>query len=613
MITGIRGLLLFLAIVVLKCESHGALTLTSVSHISISCVSDTIAYSGGSIAVSGASCAWPNPVPFFSWGGPNSYSNSGLAMSSVSALVDPGEYYVTYSCGGTPSGDTLWVSVGYEVDYTDFAGTQEVLTTAGIGMKNTSGANNWCRGASSKNYIPSSEDCWLEIVADVTNKGRKIGFSDFGLQSHCANQMDYGVYLVSGGGLQRVVGSSYTAIGAYSAGDRIRVSREGTDLKIYKNGVLLNTYAGGSTLQNKELVGDFNAFDANYIVDNVGCSHRPPFPIEIRVNQVPCGSTTGGISIQPCAADSYTYSWSSGESTSSISGKTVGQYVLTMTASDGWAIKRTISLGYEPTLVNAKDVIIYADYMSRIAGSAGWSSGANSNNSTNNVNQWIEFEVSDKDKQHAFGFNNSPSNTHLLTSQEYGIILYNDSTRLIHTSGTTIGSKTTIKNSDIIRVKLETTSWKVFINEYLTGSGSMSGSTWYGELLGYDLNSEFNNVRVSWSCDTIPQPYAELEYHPAGGVTPVFQERLKFVHSEIYDPGSVANLEYLIYDYAHNIVAGIDESGSPVIANSPSANLDYGINKFSLSLEPLSLNRGIYLLEVTTPKDEKLYLKFEIL
>jgi hypothetical protein len=610
--TVIRLLVAMFSVIAIPDSSLAALSLTSVSHISFTCQGDTIAYSGGTITITGASCTFPQ-IPFYYWGGPSAYSQSGFGKDTMVNLVDPGEYYVTYSCNGTPSGDTLRVSVGYEVDYTDFAGTQEVLTSKGIGMKNTSGSNNWCRGASSKNYIPASEDCWVEIVADVTNKHRKIGFSDYGLQNHCANSMDYGVYLVSGGNLQRVVGSSYTNIGTYAAGNRIRVAREGTNLKIYKNGTLINTYAGGTTLQNKELVGDFNAFDANYVVDNVGCSHRGPFPIDIEVNHIPCGASTGGISISPCADDTYTYSWSGGESTSTISGKSVGLYTATITTADGWAIKRSISVGYEPTFVNAKNSIINAQNLLKNAGSASWDAGANSKNSTNATNQWIEFEINSKDKQHAFGFNNSPANSHPLTSQEYGVILYNDSTRLLHTSSTTIGSKTTVKNTDIVRVKLETSTWKVFINEYLTGSGSMTGSTWYGEVLGYDIGSEFQNVRVSWNCDTIPQGYSELEYSPNGGVVVVFQERVKFVYPEVYDPGNNAKLEYRVYNYAHQIVAGIDESGTAIVTNSPLVGLDYGINKYSLNLEPLSLAQGFYLLEVVTPKDEKLYLKFEIL
>lgn len=607
-------------------QSQAVLEVSSIQHIRISCSSDSTHESLGEISVSGASCN-PSYILIIEWFGPNSYSSTGATISSLS---DPGLYRVTYKCVPTKwcvgcstlfSGDTLDVYLGYQLEYTDFGGgVNEVYSSTSIALENVA-SNSWCRGASSENILKGSTDGWIQYIPPSTTVHRYIGFRTWPGANHCGVNdatSGYGLYLVSGGSLRKVEKGSQTTIGTYAANDVLWVEYDHTDGKVYyyKNGVQLSSSSPNFfsfQIQDKRV--EARIWTSGQTIDNVATSFKPPFDVNITVNNIPCGRATGGsISLDPCGTGSYTYDWNYGPTTSSVSNLTKGQYYVTIEGANNWMYKKTISVGYDPEWTDLYEVTHTGTSLEKTSGTNSWHGGAQSSSVLPiSTDGWFEFEVAEATKLKAIGFSDNPSSPYGTADIDFGLRLENDSSRYLFELGSTIGNPISIDPKDRIRISKEGSNYKFYFNDYLFSTRSITNQSYHLAVVFNEVGGVLGSTSVSWNCDSMPQPLARLEKEPDGANVAVFQDRLSIVYEEPYDVGANKSLNYRIYNEARALVAGVNAGGTALVSGSPVVDLAYGINHYTLFLHDLSLPSGKYLLEVTTPKDEKLYLRFELI
>ena len=113
---------------------------------------------------------------------------------------------------------------------------------------------------------------------------------------------------------------------------------------------------------------------------------------------------------------------------------------------------------------------------------------------------------------------------------------------------------------------------------------------------------------------TYDETYVKLKHQFDGGYYYVENQELRFENSEEYEVGDYRYVAYNIYDKNHNLVGGVDETGTPLITGSEQLDNQIGENKYKLDLSALTLTTNEYFtFEVINDKKEKKVLKFKLL
>jgi RHS repeat-associated protein len=143
-----------------------------------------------------------------------------------------------------------------EVSWTDLYN----FTTQGNKVIGT-GASGWGNsGAASEQVLPAAQDGWFEFVATETTTHRMLGLSQQNTDANFGS-IDYAFYLASTGIASVYLhGVSYSGVQAvsYKVGDTLRMVREGTSMKYYKN----QSFLGSSSASSAALLID-GAFNTN--------------------------------------------------------------------------------------------------------------------------------------------------------------------------------------------------------------------------------------------------------------------------------------------------------------------------------------------------------------
>jgi PKD repeat protein len=143
-------------------------------------------------------------------------------------------------------------------------------TASGTVLTKTGGATGWNAGAVSRKAIRAG-DGYVEFVAGETGTARMVGLSH-GDADADFRDIDFAIYPHIGGSLHVYERGVYKAgLGAYAAGDRLRVAVEGGAVKYSRNGTVLYTsaavpaypllvdtslYSSGATVRDTVLVGE---------------------------------------------------------------------------------------------------------------------------------------------------------------------------------------------------------------------------------------------------------------------------------------------------------------------------------------------------------------------
>lgn len=133
---------------------------------------------------------------------------------------------------------------------------------------------------------------------------------------------------------------------------------------------------------------------------------------------------------------------------------------------------------------------------------------------------------------------------------------------------------------------------------------------------GNEIASNSSTKQKSKCVIPLPPPdkgYAEITKRVDGGYIQIYTgQNLKFNYVSEYNPGpsSILNtLKYCIYNEDREVVLGFSEDNEFIIDGSPMFTVRYGNNFIDLDCNKLGYKK--YLLEVVTPKGDKLYLKFK--
>ena len=117
-------------------------------------------------------------------------------------------------------------------------------------------------------------------------------------------------------------------------------------------------------------------------------------------------------------------------------------------------------------------------------------------------------------------------------------------------------------------------------------------------------------------------PFVIIQYAKNRGYSPLSRTldggyytcpgKLYFTYNEEYyrDP-SFNRLEYRIYNEKRIVVGGRDKNGAAIGSTfSPILTVKKGMNKYGVNVSWLGAGHGYYVLEVTSPKNEKSFLRF---
>ncbi|MCG8307532.1 MAG: S8 family serine peptidase [Cytophagales bacterium] len=129
--------------------------------------------------------------------------------------------------------------------------------------------NNWYEGAASFNELPPNTDGWIEMTTVENNTNRMFGLSNYN-QDASWNTIDYDFYVRYNGTIQIYEsGSLKCNCGNYSAGDKIRVERQGSQILYKLNG---NTIYTSTCDPNESLIADVSLYSTNSTISNAVAS-----------------------------------------------------------------------------------------------------------------------------------------------------------------------------------------------------------------------------------------------------------------------------------------------------------------------------------------------------
>jgi hypothetical protein len=356
----------------------------------------SLIFKAGVIAPGGTTSAGSVSVNVVGGASPYNYNwSSGEQTNNISNKAS-GEYTLTVTdAAGRIKSRTY--DLGYKLHWLDLTG---VTQNNGVLTKNT--PQQWGNaGGESVNILTANTNGWLEFIVDHASNNYITGFS-------ITNGLVYSDFVsafsinTATGLYGSYEGATFTLLGNCDKGDIFRISREGSAMKYYKNGVMVRSIAADPAL-------DLTVKASIHSVNNVTPSIQTSFDSRIItspiVNGVNSAGNSGSIAANPVTGTApYTYLWSTGEQTSSITGKTPGVYNVSITDAEGRSINKGFNLGYKLTWAEVAGVSASNDRLTKTA-AAGWgNAGGNSSNILlANTDGWFEF-TADNAHSYLIGF-----------------------------------------------------------------------------------------------------------------------------------------------------------------------------------------------------------------
>lgn len=477
----------------------------------------------------------------------------------------------------------------------------------------------------SKNiYNPGETGLTQFTVTDATSK-LITGLSTPGIAAESPSGFLYG-FLLDNGRLNTVNAGVVSPAGNYSSSDIFAIDVQSGAIRYLQNNNVLKTI----NFNNSQAL----AFSGLVVSATTTVVITPYFPYywypQITLNSLTdaaCGNDKSGqidVSVSGGFAP-YTYSWSNLAHTQDLSNVPAGTYTLTVrdqfgqTASATYTIATAISWGeFDGNLsVNPSN-----ESITKSSGTNGWNAGAASNNTLPaSTNGWAEFKVSNIAVNYVFGLSDVGSAVTNYQALNYGIKLTNTSsgyytisfypyfhivwnttntyTVNISQNGVNTPYSGTYIAGDVFRVERQGNRINYYKNGtliYFTTATNISAKIMKAEVFVNYTGSQLVNCRCNFGCPVIIQ-YAELRKKTDGGYVPSINNTLYFQYNEEYVTNN--NFTYKIFD-----------NSNTAVLSSSTLSKTYGDNRYALNVAGLTAGK-FYILEVTSSKKEKWYLRFK--
>lgn len=278
----------------------------------------------------------------------------------------------------------------------------------GIITRNVSGSSWTQSGAVSSNSLPPNTDGWMEFSATAASDFM-VGFTSNDVIS--SNEFTNAIMCTSAGSAYySYEGVTTTSLGTWVSGDIIRISRQGSQVKYSRNGSVVRTVSVTASARLKIKASIYTIGKSTPVVTTSFDAQIVLMPTIVGV-EGPAG--TGSISLAAWGATSpYTYSWSSGETTSSITNKAHGTYTVSVTDAAGRTAAGSYTIGRRTNWISLAGVSVASNTLLKTTAPANWTTtgGLSSNALAPNTDGWIEFAVSpSNDFMIVFSLNDIPS------------------------------------------------------------------------------------------------------------------------------------------------------------------------------------------------------------
>ncbi|HEY5750649.1 MAG TPA: RHS repeat-associated core domain-containing protein [Chryseolinea sp.] len=324
------------------------------------------------------------------------------------------------------------------------------------------GANGWISGAASTNLLRAGVDGQVQFTWTGATGQYMVGLSRTDKDVNY-NSIEYGIAYSSGVISVIQSGNSVGTYGTPQANEVFKVVRTGNTIYYYRSSSTMPmATATLSNIYNSTFLVDVSV--SSGIMPVVQASFDVALNISASVTPVSYGGINGGISVSVTQGTGpYTYSWSSGETTSSISGKPVGTYTVTVTDAVGHVTPKSISIGYKPNwtdLVGGVSVDVNKNLVK--TGNNAWDGGAASYNILpEGSDGWLEFAWTNS---WAYEIGLSRRNLDASTSVEYGLYVLAGGDINIYESGTLVGTFGRAASGDIFRIVKDGVAMKYYHN-----------------------------------------------------------------------------------------------------------------------------------------------------
>jgi hypothetical protein len=363
----------------------------------------------------------------------------------------------------------------YPATWTDLV---NVTVNADNSVTKSGTGTEYVSNAGSENILPAGQNGFIQFTY-IPNSGAQFFVSLAGTnKSTLVDNSLYSVLITTTGAISVYERNTLKAsFAALISGDIIKLAREGTDIKYYKNTTLLYTTAVGQslaslradlTISRGRVPALFCSFDRRLVA-------KPTFQLPDYTN------ANGSISLQMEGGDApFTYQWSSGETTASVSGKQRGTYTVTVTDATNRTFSATYSLGYPVGWKNAAGVLQNSDNtLMRTAAGAAWNAGASSTNILpENTDGWIEFTINDPFGMYMIGLSNFDPNTDY-DYLRYAIYITSIGGINVYESNVSVGFFGTVVKGDVFRISREGAQMKYYRNGIVFRTVSITDKPMY--------------------------------------------------------------------------------------------------------------------------------------
>jgi hypothetical protein len=402
-------------------------------------------------------------------------------------------------------------------------------------------------------------------------------------------------FLVSNGNLYILeYGNIVMQAGTVNLNDSIIIKRIGSEIKYYKNEIVVKTNVTNPNY-------DLSIYTLGENIPNIRATFdealsSTAFVINLTANDT---SNTGIIDINPTGGKPpYTYSWSNGATSKYLNQLGFGEYTVTITDAGGKSINQKVHIDYTvtaavpPTFVLQNNLVIkhpdaVNDYEMMVS----------ENTLTNG--EWVEAVFAGDNASFIFGIDREKIDYDSAQNINYGLLCLDNELFFID-NGNVKSQLGTYTSNQSIMLKLNEDILEILIDGIKVVASEIEPQTYYSKVA-----MTKDAVGLSkWTTSKLFKPNGENDYYATltkklDGSFYEMKNFIKFKYDEKYND---TNLDYIVYNWKREIV----------MQNAGVSGHKYGVNYHRIPAYTIldSDQNGYYTLETTNDKGEVYKMRF---